>query len=78
MKSKRYLLWPGTIYRLHDHAKTESLYRVLDVLPADDWSDYNAELRNISSGWTFTAHGTNIYPDNTIDWDFSTNGRFVK
>lgn len=42
--------------------------------------DYYGEhvMRNVASGWTFTAHGIAIYDDGMIDWDFSTNGRFEK
>lgn len=39
-------------------------------------ADHNAEMQNTASGWTFTAHGCGIYGDGTIDWDFSTGGRF--
>lgn len=34
-------------------------------------------LQNIRSGWTLTAHGVGMYEDGTIDWDYSTNGRFT-
>ena len=35
-----------------------------------------ATLWNTASGWTFVAHNCGIYPDGTIDWDFSSGGRF--
>lgn len=35
-----------------------------------------AEMQNIKSGWTLIAHGCGIYEDGTIDWDYSTGGRF--
>lgn len=35
-----------------------------------------AIMRNIKSGWTFTAVGIGIYEDGKIDWDYSTGGTF--
>lgn len=35
-----------------------------------------AIMKNVASGWTFTAHGCGIYEDGSIDWDYSTGGRF--
>lgn len=29
------------------------------------------------SGWQFIAHGIGIYIDGSIDWDYSTSGRFI-
>lgn len=37
-----------------------------------------AWFRNISSGWTFIAHGVGIYCDGKIDWQYSTNGSFER
>ena len=37
----------------------------------------SALMRSIWSGWTFRAHGVGRYEDGTIDWDYSTGGRFV-
>lgn len=34
------------------------------------------EMQNTKSEWTFTAHGCRIYGDGTIEWDYSTRGRF--
>ena len=39
--------------------------------------DYDAVMQNVASRWTVTAHGCGIYPDGTIDWDFSTGGYFA-
>jgi hypothetical protein len=36
-----------------------------------------AILANIRSGWTFAAHGIHGHEDGRIDWDYSTEGRFV-
>lgn len=37
---------------------------------------YTAVMQNVKSGWLFTAHDCGIYEDGTIDWDYSTGGRF--
>ena len=73
-RSKRWILVPGHVYRLHD--SKYNYYLVTGDKDPDDWSDFKCELRSVYSGWTFTAHGTNIFPDGSIEWDFSTNGRF--
>lgn len=39
--------------------------------------DGNAVMKNVASGWTFTAHGCGIYENDSIDWDFSTGGYFA-
>lgn len=38
---------------------------------------FNVWMINIKSGWSFLAHGVGRYPDGTIDWDYSTDGRFT-
>ena len=35
-----------------------------------------AVMQNISSKWTFVAHGLGMYHDGSIDWDYSTGGYF--
>ena len=35
-----------------------------------------ATMVNVASGWTFRAHGCRRYPDNSIEWDYSTDGCF--
>lgn len=37
----------------------------------------DAVMQNVASGWTLTAHGLGKYADGTIDWDYSTGGRFL-
>lgn len=34
-------------------------------------------VRNIKSGWTCDVHGLAEYENHTVDWDYSTNGRFT-
>lgn len=36
----------------------------------------DAHFINIVSGWSFRAHGCRKYPDNSIEWDYSTDGEF--
>jgi hypothetical protein len=45
-------------------------------LQSDD--NTNAVMQNIVSKWTFMAKGCAVYPDETIDWDHSTDGFFAK
>lgn len=35
-----------------------------------------ALMQNVKSGWTFKAIGIVQYPDGTIEWDYSKEGRF--
>ncbi len=35
-----------------------------------------AIMQDVNSGWTLQAHGCGIYPDETIDWDYSTGGYY--
>lgn len=37
-----------------------------------------AWMTNIVSGWSFTAKGIVRYDDGKIEWDYSTDGTFVK
>lgn len=34
-------------------------------------------FRNVISGWTLIAYGLGIYPDGTIDWDYSKGLYFL-
>ena len=33
-------------------------------------------MQNTASRWTFMAHVITLYEDGTIEWDYSTGGRF--
>ena len=78
MKSERGLLKVGELYELHtdrpDHKG--QVLECLRILTDDYYSPYSAVVRSTITGWTMMVHGTNIYEDGTIDWDFSTNGYF--
>ena len=78
MKSERGLLKVGELYELHtDRADHQGqVLECLRILTDDYYSPYSAVVRSTITGWTMMVHGTNIYEDGTIDWDFSTNGYF--
>lgn len=48
---------------------------IFDCIAATDESDVFI-MRNRASGWTFNAHGVGIYDDDSIDWNYSTDGHF--
>ena len=33
-------------------------------------------MERISDGWTLVAHVVKMYPDGTIEWDYSTGGHW--
>lgn len=37
----------------------------------------DAGMVNVKSGWSFHAHGCRSYFDGSIEWDYSTDGRFI-
>lgn len=37
-----------------------------------------AVMERVSDGWTLTAHGLLMYADGTIEWDYSTGGRWTR
>lgn len=49
---------------------------VIALLPGDAWSANNARVRTMG-GWDMLIHGYHLYDDNTVDWDYSTGGRFI-
>lgn len=70
MERQKFTPVPGQIYRLRPGGE----YRCLQDLN----EPYHAVLQNTASGWTLRAHGCGVYPDGTIDWDYSTGGFFAK
>ena len=40
------------------------------------YSIRDVRMINVNSGWEFTAHTIQRYPDGTIEWDYSTDGRW--
>ncbi|MGN0106374.1 MAG: hypothetical protein ACI4A5_01595 [Hominilimicola sp.] len=43
----------------------------------DAYENGDAKMINIDSGWCFDANCVTLYDDGTIEWDFSTHGKFV-
>lgn len=37
----------------------------------------SAWMSNVATGWSFGAYHIGIYSDGKIDWQYSTNGRFL-
>ena len=80
MKSERVLLKVGELYELHTYRQDYKgmVLQCLRILTDDYYSPYSAVVRSTITGWTMMVHGTNVYEDGSIDWDFSTNGYFSK
>lgn len=68
---KKFTPIPGNIYRNRGGGEYRCLESRMDI-------SYQAVMQNTASGWTLQAHGCGIYPDGTIDWDYSTKGHFEK
>lgn len=68
MNRKPFTPQPGTGYRNQGGG-------IFDCIAATDESDVFI-MRNRASGWTFNAHGVGIYDDDSIDWNYSTDGHF--
>lgn len=40
-------------------------------------SENGSIMERTKDSWTLTAHGITIYNDGTIEWDYSTGGRWT-
>lgn len=69
MNRKPFTPQPGASYRNQGGG-------VFECIETFDSKDGGAVMRNRTSGWTLNAHGIGIYDDDSIDWDYSTNGHF--
>ena len=67
VKAQRTTLQMGKTYQLRNSKAT---YYCLCA------NDGNAKLIHTKTGWSLTAHGTILHPDGTIEWDYSTDGKF--
>ena len=76
MKSERVYLKIGSLYKLHDRG--EKVLECIRTVPDDGYSPYTAVVRSTITGWTMKVHGTNMYEDGSIDWDYSTDGMFTE
>ena len=80
MESIRGYLDVGSLYRLHDHdgdRTNEPCLECIKCITDDAYDRHAALVRSTISGWTMVVHGTNIYEDGSIDWDFSTGGHWT-
>ena len=69
----------GSRYSLNDsqeqsYSAQSQILECIRLIPNDPYSKYTALVRSTKTGWTMVVHGTNIYEDGSIDWDFSTHG----
>lgn len=62
-------LEPGKAYQNHNGS---------DYLCKTLQEDGTATMERISDGWTLYAHVVRMYPDGTIEWDYSTGGHWPK
>lgn len=69
MERRKFTPVPGQIYRNHGGGE----YRCLRGLS----HPYDAVMQNTASGWILMAYGCGLYPDGTIDWDYSSRGHFA-
>lgn len=68
MRAQYVQLEPGRLYR----NRGGGTYRCI----AGDGAAA-ARMQNTASGWMLLAHGTQMYPDGTIEWDYSTQMGFA-
>ena len=68
MNRKPFTPQPGTGYKNQGGG-------IFDCIDTTEQSDVFI-MRNRVSGWTFNAHGVGIYDDDSIDWNYSTDGHF--
>lgn len=68
MRAHYVQLEPGRMYR----NRGGGTYRCITGA-----GDAVARMQNTASGWMLLAHGTQMYPDGTIEWNYSTEGHFA-
>lgn len=53
-------------------------YRYLcTAAPDSQGADQGAVMERVTDGWTLKAHNVYLFSDGTIEWDFSTCGRWA-
>jgi len=75
MIGKRFKPVPGKIYT-NKGGGTFLCKDIIHRTPHIVEEAYSASMVNTKSGWTFFANGLIQYEDGTIEWDYSTGGRF--
>jgi len=59
----------GTIYQNRNGSRYRCTHAFIDG---------SVLMERLSDGWTLTAHGVCQYEDGTIEWDYSTGGRWTR
>lgn len=77
-KSRRHSFKPevGKIYNNHGGGIFRTVGWITSIRTHYGSVEWRAVMQNVASGWTFEARGIAIYPDGTIDWDYSVGGHF--
>lgn len=78
-KAVRFEPTPGTVYENKGGGTYRCVDSWQDVSEDPSWHcplRWNARMVNTKSGWSIEARGLWLYPDGTIEWDYSTGGRF--
>lgn len=67
---------PGKTYTLRGGGE----YRCLRIVNEDAKHprDCSARMIRDKDGWTLTVHGLQQNPDGTVEWDYSTQGRWSR
>ena len=72
MKGSYFVPQVGQVYQ----NRNDRSYLCLSVEKRPLLNDTTAQMRRTSDGWTLTAHGLIRYEDGTIEWNYSTGGRW--
>lgn len=72
MKGSYFVPQVGQVYQ----NRNDRSYLCLSVEKRLLLNDTTAQMRRTSDGWTLTAHGLIRYEDGTIEWNYSTGGRW--
>lgn len=68
------MLYARSIYK---HHSLDASFYVQRSWCEDGCGCRCATLVNTSSGWCFIAHGTYLYQDGSIEWDWSNDGYYM-
>ena len=70
-EAKRIIPREGVVY------ENRNGWRYLCVAsPTEKDTDDAATMQRVSDGWTLKGHNVYLYPDGSIEWDFSTEGHW--
>ena len=66
------VLVPRKLYEYHT-GNDDRHGRVLECIRVFPKESNTVRLRSTITGWTFTAHNITVYPDDSIDWEYSSD-----